>query len=222
MLIRCVAGSVALAMSCVTALGQPAPSATQSASRRDLSSLPQTLSALQQATRYLDWEPVRAYSRSLKHYRQLRIDKASNVLISETGAKPGRVDVVEVILMPRMPESEAEFALYDPQSDKRVVHYPEHIKFDVEGIAGGSRNAAPGLCVACHQERMPLNALVPWSQALEDGLKKARATGQGIRQDLLAPVPDDEATRDRIIALNKLLQDQFGDRLNDFRTWMAR
>ncbi len=48
--------------------------------------------------------------------------------------------------------------------------------------------------------------LLPAARLFEEGdrltrdeLKRSRATGQGIRQDLLVPVPNDQATRDRII-----------------------
>ncbi len=206
----------------MTAFGQQLATRTPSAERRDVRSLPDNLSSLQQATRYLNWKQVRGFSRSLTHHRQLRISKTSNVFISETGAKMGQVDVVEVILIPLHAGAKTEFALYDPNSGKRITHYPDTIKFDISGVHGGSSNPAPSLCIACHLESKPLNALIPWTQMLEDGLKRARATGQGIRQDLFVPLPNDEAARDQIAAFNKIMQDQFRDRINDIREWMVR
>jgi hypothetical protein len=187
-----------------------------------LDALPEDLGSLQEATGFRDWESVQGYSRALTHYRQLRFDEDSNVFISQTGTKPGQVDVVEAILMPLDRDSgkRAEFALYDPKSGQRIVHYPDSIKFNILGIAGGSRNSAPVLCMACHLERYPLVAVVPWSQALENDLKRSRAT-QGIRVDLMAPLPNDEAARNRMTALNKIMQDRFPDQILDIRNWLA-
>jgi hypothetical protein len=205
----------------VTGCAQQPPAAPPSAAGGILSSLPNSLAALQEATGYLGWEQVQGYSRALTHHRQLRFHEASNVFVAETGARPGLVDVVEVILMPLDAGSKVELALYDPASGERITHYPDSIRFDIFGWHGGSRDAAPGVCVACHEERKPLIAVVPWNPTLEADLKRSRATGQGIRQDLLVPVPDDEATRARITALNKIMEDKSGGQINDIREWMA-
>ncbi len=188
---------------------------------RNLTSLPEDLTTLQAATGYPRWDRVQGYSRALTHHRQLRFQQNMNVFVSETGATTGQVDVVEVILMPSDPSKKVEFALYDPKSGKRISNYPDSIKFDVLGIPGGSRNPAPDLCLACHIESLPLVALVPWSQTLEDDLKRSRATGQGIRPDLMVPVPDDEATRNRMIDFNRIMQHRFSAQISDIRNWMS-
>jgi len=210
-----------LAAWCGSGFGQQESQTRPPALPRALRSLPQDLASLQQATGFHDWPRVQGYSRALTHHRQLRFAKDSNVFISETGIEAGQIGVIEVILMPLDSSEKAEFALYDPTSGKRSTHYPDSIKFDVFGSHGGSRNAAPGLCIACHEERKPLILLIPWNQILEDDLKRSRATGQGIRQDLMIPVPNDAATRDRITGFNKIMRDSFPGRINDIREWMV-
>ncbi|MGJ8653183.1 MAG: hypothetical protein ACSHX8_07910 [Opitutaceae bacterium] len=188
---------------------------------RNLASLPEDLTTLKEATGYSDWDRVQGFSRSLKHHRQFRFHKDSNVFIAETGSAEGQIDVVEVILMPPNSSEKTEFALYDPKTGKRILRYPDSIKFDVFGIHGGSKNPAPGICISCHTERHPLIALVPWSQALEGDLNQSRATGQGIRPDLMVPHPNNEATRDRMNAFNQIMQDRFPNQISDIRNWMA-
>ena len=209
-------------VSLATCGGEDVIQASQATARKQLDLLPESLPKLLVATGYLEWDGLRVYSQSLKHYRQLRFSPGSNVFISETGAKEGQVDIVEVILIQVHPESKVEFALYDPKSGNRVERYPDSILFDVFGIAGGSGNPAPGICISCHEERAPLNALIPWSQALQNDLERARGTGQGIRQDLVRPIPDDAATEARIARFNAIMQDRFPEHINDFRKWMER
>lgn len=197
------------------------PSAPSPLSDGNLLSLPEDLAILQEATGYSSWDRVKGFSRALNHHRQVRFHKDSNVLISETGTAEDQVDVVEVILMPSNSSAEPEFALYDPKSGERINRYPESIKFDIFGIHGGSENQAPGVCITCHTAQRPLIALVPWSDALEDDLNRSRAMGQGIRPDLMVPLPDDGVTRDRMVAFNKTMQDRFPNRVSDIRNWMA-
>jgi hypothetical protein len=165
---------------------------------------------------------VHGFSRALKHHRRLRILQGANVFISETGGKPGQVDVVEAILIPSDPEAKPEFALYDPATGRRITQYPEAIRFEVEGIPAGSRDTAPGLCIACHSESKPLLALIPWTEALQSDLARARSAGQGIRPDLLIPVPDDAATRTKIQEFNNLLRDAYPAYYNDVRAWITQ
>src|SRR5512133_3241719 len=90
---------VALVISwCMVGLCQR-PSKTLASPKHALDALPEDLGILQRATGFQDWKSVQGYSRALTHYRQLRFDKDSNVFISQTGTKPGQVDVVEAILM---------------------------------------------------------------------------------------------------------------------------
>lgn len=197
------------------------PSATSQRSDRNLPSLPEDLTALQEATGYSGWDRVQGFSRALNHHRQLRFHKDSNVFISETGTAENHVDVIEVILMRPNSGAKVEFGLYDPGSGKRIIHYPDSTKFDIFGIHGGSGNQAPGVCIACHTEQRPLIALVPWSQALEDDLTRSREMGQGIRSDLMVPLSNDAVTRDQMAVFNKVMQDRFPDQVSDIRNWMA-
>lgn len=83
---------------------------------KSLTALPDSLHELREQTEYTSWEPVRVFSRTLKHYRQLRFNGDWNVIVSETGKSEGSVNVVEVIRLPEYSEaSGVSFAIYDPK-----------------------------------------------------------------------------------------------------------
>jgi hypothetical protein len=185
-----------------------------------VTTLPADLHELQKITGYRNWKTIRIFSRTLKHYRQLRIDDASNIVISETGGTPGKVDIVEAILLPSEPDEKADFAIYDPVTAKRLKQFPESIQFDIEAIPNGSRDPLPGVCIACHLERKPLNAVIPWSRSFTNDIDRARGRGVGIRQALVDPLSKDENAVQEIESFNETMKRRFPNQFTDLRQWI--
>lgn len=180
--------------------------------------LPEDLGLLRQQSGYLEWDAVSVYSRTLRHYRQVRFRRGSNVIVSETGHRPGQVDVVEAMLVPDDSHRETEFALYDPASGRKLGHYPETIEFDIQGIPGGSRGLpVPHVCTTCHLLQKPLLAILPPGSELEEAIADARKRGFGIRQQPVDPTLDTKETLKAIHQINAQMQELFPEYFNDLR-----
>ncbi len=206
-------------ISICVALGiQPAVSQEPSSAPNRLDRLPDTLQELREKTNFDTWSNYQVYSRTLKHYRTIRVSEHSNVVISETGKSAGQSQFVEVI-KPPVEQENAEFAIYDSQTGKRLSKYPEEASFPVEGAPDASKESIPTVCIWCHHEQRPLVAVIPFSQSFQNSMDRVR-NRVGIRQSLADPIPKSVESRDRLEQLNSRMDKLFPGRYSDMRVWL--
>lgn len=180
--------------------------------------LPATLQQLRDETKYDSWDKYKFFSRTLKHHRTVLVDEKWDLVVSESGKSADHVDFVEVIKAPSE-SNDAQFAIYDFQTGKRLAKYPEGVTFPIEGAPDGSKESTPTVCIWCHHQQQPFVSVIPFDQSIQDSMDRAR-NRIGIRQSLADVIPDTRESRQRMEELNQKMEKSFPGRYSDMRVWL--